>query len=60
LRFLRAAKLPAGPDRMHEIKHDGYRLQVRRNATLRLFARLLSGFLAISTFSLFSFSTGVG
>jgi ATP-dependent DNA ligase len=26
----RAYKVPAGPDWVHEIKHDGYRLQVRR------------------------------
>jgi ATP-dependent DNA ligase len=26
----RAAKPPAGSDWVHEIKHDGYRLQVRR------------------------------
>src|SRR5580692_8337417 len=26
----RAAKPPAGPDWVHEIKHDGYRLIVRR------------------------------
>jgi bifunctional non-homologous end joining protein LigD len=25
-----AAKPPSGPDWVHEIKHDGYRLQVRR------------------------------
>jgi ATP-dependent DNA ligase len=36
----RAAKPPAGPDRVHEIKHDGYRLQVRRDGhTVRLFTR---------------------
>jgi ATP-dependent DNA ligase len=28
----RAYKVPAGPDWIHEIKHDGYRLQVRRDA----------------------------
>ena len=28
----RAYKVPAGPDWVHEIKHDGYRLQVRRDA----------------------------
>jgi hypothetical protein len=28
----RAAEPPAGPDWVHEIKHDGYRLQVRRDA----------------------------
>jgi ATP-dependent DNA ligase len=27
----RAFKVPSGPDWVHEIKHDGYRLQVRRN-----------------------------
>jgi bifunctional non-homologous end joining protein LigD len=26
-----AAKPPSGPDWIHEIKHDGYRLQVRRD-----------------------------
>jgi ATP-dependent DNA ligase len=26
----RALKPPAGPEWVHEIKHDGYRLQVRR------------------------------
>jgi bifunctional non-homologous end joining protein LigD len=36
----RASKPPAGPDWVHEIKHDGYRLQVRRDgATVRLFTR---------------------
>jgi bifunctional non-homologous end joining protein LigD len=36
----RAAKPPAGPDWVHEIKHDGYRLQVRREGPLvRLFTR---------------------
>jgi bifunctional non-homologous end joining protein LigD len=36
----RAANPPAGPDWVHEIKHDGYRLQVRRDGdTVRLFAR---------------------
>jgi bifunctional non-homologous end joining protein LigD len=27
----RAYKVPAGPDWVHEIKHDGYRLQVAAN-----------------------------
>jgi hypothetical protein len=36
----RAVKPPAGPDWVHEIKHDGYRLQVRREGdTVRLFTR---------------------
>jgi bifunctional non-homologous end joining protein LigD len=36
----RAARPPAGPDWVHEIKHDGYRLQVRRDGdTVRLFTR---------------------
>jgi ATP-dependent DNA ligase len=36
----RAYKVPAGPDRIHEIKHDGYRLQVRRDGdTVRLLTR---------------------
>src|SRR6516164_9201837 len=36
----RAAKRPAGPDWVHEIKHDGYRLIVRRDGdTVRLFTR---------------------
>jgi hypothetical protein len=36
----RAAKAPAGPDWVHEIKHDGYRLQVRREGdAVRLFTR---------------------
>jgi bifunctional non-homologous end joining protein LigD len=35
-----AAKPPAGPDWVHEIKHDGYRLIARRDGTLvRLFTR---------------------
>jgi bifunctional non-homologous end joining protein LigD len=34
------AKPPAGPDWVHEIKHDGYRLRVRRNGdVVRLFTR---------------------
>jgi ATP-dependent DNA ligase len=34
----RAYKLPAGPDWVHEIKHDGYRLIVRRDGeAIRLF-----------------------
>ena len=36
----RALKPPAGTDWVHEIKHDGYRLQVRRDGdTVRLFTR---------------------
>jgi bifunctional non-homologous end joining protein LigD len=36
----RACKPPAGPDWVHEIKHDGYRLQVRRvGDQVRLFTR---------------------
>jgi ATP dependent DNA ligase domain len=36
----RAPKPPSGPDWVHEIKHDGYRLLVRRDgATVRLFTR---------------------
>src|ERR1700760_4889368 len=36
----RAHKPPAGPDWVHEIKHDGYRLQVRREGeVVRLFTR---------------------
>jgi bifunctional non-homologous end joining protein LigD len=36
----RAARPPAGPDWVHEIKHDGYRLQVCRDGdTVRLFTR---------------------
>ena len=35
-----AAKPPAGPGWVHEIKHDGYRLIVRRDGTaVRLFTR---------------------
>jgi ATP-dependent DNA ligase len=37
---IRAPKPPAGPDWVHEIKHDGYRLQVRREGdAVRLFTR---------------------
>jgi len=36
----RAAKPPSGPKWVHEIKHDGYRLQIRRvGDTVRLFTR---------------------
>jgi bifunctional non-homologous end joining protein LigD len=36
----RAPKPPAGPGWVHEIKHDGYRLQVRREGdVVRLFTR---------------------
>jgi bifunctional non-homologous end joining protein LigD len=36
----RATKVPAGPDWLHEIKHDGYRLIVRRDGhRVRLFTR---------------------
>jgi bifunctional non-homologous end joining protein LigD len=36
----RAVKPPAGPGWVHEIKHDGYRLQVRRDGdAVRLFTR---------------------
>jgi bifunctional non-homologous end joining protein LigD len=36
----RALKPPAGSDWVHEIKHDGYRLQVRRDGEMvRLFTR---------------------
>jgi len=35
-----AAKPPSGPDWVHEIKHDGYRLIVRRDGrSVRLFTR---------------------
>ena len=35
-----ASKPPAGPGWVHEIKHDGYRLIVRRDGdTVRLFTR---------------------
>jgi bifunctional non-homologous end joining protein LigD len=37
---IRAAKPPVGPGWVHEIKHDGYRLIVRRDgSTVRLFTR---------------------
>jgi ATP-dependent DNA ligase len=37
---MRASKPPAGSDWVHEIKHDGYRLQVQRSGdTVRLFTR---------------------
>jgi ATP-dependent DNA ligase len=36
----RAATAPAGPGWVHEIKHDGYRLIVRRDGeNVRLFTR---------------------
>jgi ATP-dependent DNA ligase len=36
----RATKVPAGPDWIHEIKHDGYRLIVQREGKrVRLFTR---------------------
>jgi bifunctional non-homologous end joining protein LigD len=36
----RAAKVPAGPDWIHEIKHDGYRLIVQKDQRrARLFTR---------------------
>jgi bifunctional non-homologous end joining protein LigD len=36
----RAYKVPTGPDCVHEIKHGGYRLQVRRDDdAVRLFTR---------------------
>jgi bifunctional non-homologous end joining protein LigD len=36
----RATKVPAGPDWLHEIKHDGYRLIVQREGKrVRLFTR---------------------
>src|SRR5450755_268372 len=36
----RAPKPPSGPDWVHEVKHDGYRLIVRRDgAAVRLFTR---------------------
>ena len=36
----RAHKPPSGPGWVHEIKHDGYRLQVRRDGdAVRLFTR---------------------
>ena len=31
----RATKVPAGPDWLHEIKHDGYRLIVQREGSAR-------------------------
>jgi bifunctional non-homologous end joining protein LigD len=39
----RGTKVPAGPDWLHEIKHDGYRLIVQRDGSLvRLFTRNVS------------------
>jgi bifunctional non-homologous end joining protein LigD len=39
-RPIRASKPPSGPDWVHEIKHDGYRLIVRRDGpTVRLYTR---------------------
>jgi len=36
----RGTKVPAGPDWIHEIKHDGYRLIVQRKGKrVRLFTR---------------------
>src|SRR3954471_14175509 len=36
----RGTKVPAGPDWLHEIKHDGYRLLVQREGKrVRLFTR---------------------
>jgi bifunctional non-homologous end joining protein LigD len=36
----RAYRVPSGPGWVHEIKHDGYRLQVRRDGDrVRLFTR---------------------
>jgi bifunctional non-homologous end joining protein LigD len=36
----RAYKVPSGPGWIHEVKHDGYRLQVRRDGdSVRLFTR---------------------
>jgi bifunctional non-homologous end joining protein LigD len=36
----RAPQPPSGPDWVHEVKHDGYRLIVRRDGeTVRLFTR---------------------
>jgi bifunctional non-homologous end joining protein LigD len=36
----RGYRVPSGPGWVHEIKHDGYRLQVRRDGdTVRLFTR---------------------
>jgi ATP-dependent DNA ligase len=38
--LVRAPKPPHGPDWVHEIKHDGYRLPVQRDGdTVRLFTR---------------------
>jgi bifunctional non-homologous end joining protein LigD len=35
-----ASKPPSGPDWVHEIKHDGYRMMVRRDGpTVRLYSR---------------------
>jgi ATP-dependent DNA ligase len=38
----RAYKVPAGPDCVHEIKHDGYRLQVRRDGEAIRLVKLYS------------------
>jgi bifunctional non-homologous end joining protein LigD len=38
-----ATKPPSGPDWVHEIKHDGYRMIVRRDgARVRLFTRRIA------------------
>jgi bifunctional non-homologous end joining protein LigD len=37
---VKASKPPSGPDWVHEIKHDGYRMIVRRDGpTVRLYSR---------------------
>jgi ATP-dependent DNA ligase len=37
---IKAPKPPSGPDWVHEIKHDGYRMIVRRDgAVARLYSR---------------------
>jgi ATP-dependent DNA ligase len=48
-RPIRASKPPSGPDWVHEIKHDGYRLMVHRDGSaVRLSAEQRRALLASS------------
>jgi ATP-dependent DNA ligase len=45
----RGTKVPSGPEWLHEIKHDGYRLIVQREGKrVRLFARNGQGLWSLS------------
>jgi len=46
-----AATVPNGPDWLHEVKYDGYRLRVERDGDLRSIHRYVPSFLNLQYFT---------